>query len=129
MLNNAEWLNDMIGSVAGVAITYVRDAVSITITAASGDCTVGREESVSEREGGPRKEWFDRDYLIRVSALASLATAFPGQGEPREGDLITETVNGTERKFKVMRPDSGERAWRHSDTEGHCYRLHTKRVK
>ncbi|MFO0806038.1 MAG: hypothetical protein U0791_23275 [Gemmataceae bacterium] len=121
-LNNAAWLNRMLGAAAGVTITYTRGATTIPITAASGDATVGREQSTSEREGGPRKEWFDRDYLIRVSALSAL-------GEPQEGDLITETINGVERSYKIMRPSNGERAWRFSDTEDHCYRVHTKRVK
>lgn len=122
LLNNAAWLNDMLGCAAGVAITYTRGATTITITEASGHATVGREQSPSEREGGQRKEWFDRDYLIQVASLASL-------GEPQEGDLITETVNGNERLYKVMRPPTGERAWRFSDTEETCFRVHTKRVK
>ena len=122
LLNSAAWLNRMLGTAAGVAITYTRGATTLTITEASGDATVGREQSTSEREGGPRKEWFDRDYLIRVSALTTL-------GEPQEGDLIAETINGVERAYKIMRPSNGERAWRFSDTEETCYRLHTKRVK
>lgn len=122
LLNNASWLNSMLGKAGAVAITYTRAATTITITEASEDATVGREQSTSEREGGPRKEWFDRDYLIRVAALSEL-------GEPQEGDLIAETINGTERLYKIMRPQTGERAWKYSDTEDHCYRVHTKRVK
>jgi hypothetical protein len=121
LLNNAAWLNGMLGKAAGVAITYTRATVVVPITAASGNATVGREDATSEREGGPRKESSDRDYLIAVAALASL-------GEPREGDLIQESINGVAAKFKVMRPDIGEPAWRFSDTEETCYRLHTKRV-
>jgi hypothetical protein len=121
LLNNGDWLNTMLGSAAGVAITYTRGATVITITAASGGATVGREQSTSERDGGPRKEWTDRDYLITVAALAGL-------GEPQEGDLIQETINGVAAKFKLMRSDAGEPAWRFSDTEETCYRVHTKRV-
>lgn len=121
LLDNAQWLSDMLGSTDGVALTYTRGATVITITAASGYATVGREEVSSDRDRGTRKEWRDRDYLIQVAALTEL-------GEPAEGDLITETINGTVRKFKVMRPDTGDKAWRYSDTEELTYRLHTKRV-
>lgn len=122
LLNNASWLNSMLGTAAAVAISYTRGAVTVTITEASKNCTVGREQSTSERDGGQRKEWFDRDYLIRVAALTDL-------GDPQEGDLIAETINGTERLYKIARPATGDRAWRFSDTEDHCYRVHCKRVK
>ncbi len=122
LLNNAAWLNRMLGTAGGVAISYTRGATTITITAASGDATVGREQARVDQGQGFAREWFDRDYLIRVEALADL-------GEPQAGDLIAEMVNGNVRKYKVLRPDAGEKPWRFSDTEETCYRLHTKRVE
>lgn len=115
------WLDDMLGRVAGVAITITRDSKSVSITAESGDASVGREVSTSERDSGGRKEWSDRDYFVRATAYAPL-------GEPEAGDLIRQTINGTVRLFKVFRPDTGERPWRWWDTGGTIYRLHTKKV-
>lgn len=116
------WLNGMLGQAAGVAVTYTRGATAIDITAASGQATVGRTAFASNRTGGARIEWGDRDYFIAAAAIAAL-------GEPAEGDKVTETINGVECVFKVLLPNTGEPAWRWSDGETRTtYRLHVKQV-
>jgi hypothetical protein len=62
----------------------------------------------------------DRDYLIRAENLPF--------GTPRDGDRITETVDGAELTFDVQRPFTGEPAWRWSDAQRTVYRIHCKRV-
>lgn len=122
LLNDASpWLNGMLGQAAGIAASYVRGAMSTAITAESGSLTVGRTAFTSNREGMARIEWGDRDYLLLASAIVAL-------GEPQEGDRLTEVVNGIQCVFELMRPDTGEPAWRWSDVEQTMYRLHVKQV-
>jgi hypothetical protein len=40
--------------------------------------------------------------------------------------VIRETVNGIGRKYKVLRPDTGTRAWEWSDPQQTRYRVHVK---
>ena len=115
------FLNSKLGQAAAVAITYARGATEIDITEADEQAWIGRTAFSSSRVDGPRIEWGDRDYLIAVAALSDL-------GEPAEGDLITETINGTACEFKVLRPDTGEPAWRFSDPTRTRYRVHVKQV-
>lgn len=123
LLNRAEsWLNTKLGQAAGVAITYSRGAESVSITADSGYCWVGRTGFSSNRVGGARFEWGDRDYMILPAAIAAKF------GEPQDGDRITETVNGVVCVFDVLRPDTGEPAWRWSDPARTRMRLHVKQV-
>lgn len=122
LLNDADgWLNGMLGVAAGIAISYTRGATTIPITAESGSAWVGRIAFSSNREGMARIEWGDRDYLLLASAIASF-------GEPAEGDRIAETVNGVSCVYEVMRPDTGDPAWRWSDVEQTVLRLHVKQV-
>lgn len=121
MLNaSGAWIDEMLGAVAGVSLTYTRGATTLTLAASDGDASIGREDSASDRDGGTRIESSGRVYFVRVSALTL--------GEPAEGDLIQETVNGVARRYKVMRPETGDRAWRFWDAEQTVYRIHTRRV-
>lgn len=124
LLNDAPaWLNGVLGQAAGVAVAYRRGATEIDITAESGQAWIGRTGFTSNREGAGvgRIEWGDRDYLLLPAAIATL-------GEPKEGDRIAETVNGVGCVFEIMRPDTGEPAWRWSDAQRTRLRLHVKQV-
>jgi len=114
-------LNRALGVAAAVAITYSRGSQSVSIAEADEAAWPDNTRFSSNQEGGARLIWGDRDYLIKVSALTAM-------GEPREGDRITETINGTAMIFQVMTPDTGEPSWRYSDTQRTLYQLHVKRV-
>ena len=105
---------------AGVSITYARGATSIAATA-----WVGRTvfSQLPTAQGGAAIVFGDRDYLIPVAALASLANP----DTPQRGDRIAETVNGEACVFEVVAP-GGEPPWRFSDPGRTIYWVHTKRV-
>lgn len=70
-----------------------------------------------------RAEHRERDYLITVAALAAHGMLEP----PRVGDTITESINGADKTFEVIRKTS-EPGWRYSDPDRTTYRIHTKPV-
>jgi hypothetical protein len=135
----------LLGKSAAVAVTYEhwkRNADGspqyqgkTEITAESGAAIVGRTVFSSNREGGARIEFGDRDYLI-------LASVFDCFGPPKEGDRIIEEVDpptaedpnafGTfvgQLIYEVMPPATGEPAVRWSDPQHKRHRIHTKLVK
>lgn len=104
---------------AGVEVTYVRGAVQIEgLTAWVGRTRFAQSAPLP---GGASLIWGDRDYLIAVGDLTL--------GEPAEGDRIEETIEGVACVFECMVPDTGEPAWRYSDSSRTLYRLHMKQVK
>jgi len=105
---------------AGVSIRYVRGATSI-----EGTGWVGRTvfSQLPSAQGGAAVVFGDRDYLIPVAALTTLADP----PTPIRGDRIEETIEGVECTFEVIAP-GGEPPWRFSDPQRTLYRLHTKKV-
>lgn len=64
-----------------------------------------------------------RDYVIGLSDYAFGGTA----ADPRHGDRITETINGTAYTYEVMPlGDSQAATW--TRTDGGSWLIHTKRV-
>lgn len=122
MLNDsADWLNSMLGSVAGVAVTYTRGAETLSFAASDESITVGDARFQESTEGGAKIAHGDRIYLIVADAIADF-------GEPQEGDRIAETVGGEDCVFEVAPPGTGEPAARWSDVTRTCWRVHCKRV-
>lgn len=105
---------------AGVEITYTRGVSSQTTTA-----VVGRTVFTQNTLGapGPAVIFGDRDYLIPVANLT-----LTGPAVPKDGDRITEVIDGATLVFEVKSPITGEPVWRYSDPGRTRYRIHTKRV-
>ena len=116
------WLPDQLQAAMGVGpVTYTRVGGG-TLTL---EPWVGRTLFAANREaGGASVTWGDRDYLVRREELAAGGAEF----EPAEGDRLAETIGGVACTFEVMRPDTGEPAWRWSDAGRTTYRLHVKQV-
>lgn len=123
LLNDAPgFLNRMVGTAGGLAITYTRGATTITIAAADALVWAGDARFAVTTDGGPRVVWGERQYLIVADALGAL-------GEPEEGDRIAEAVGGEDCVFEVAQPGSGDPAVRWSDAARSRWRVNTKRVE
>ncbi len=120
MMSNAmTWLRGTLAEAAGVAITYTDGTYSVDLTP-----WIGRTVFGSTLDGAARVEWGDRDYLIPADLLILNGVVV----KPAVGNRITETVNGTAKTYEVMRPATGEPAWRYSDPGETLLRIHVKRV-
>ncbi len=120
MFSDAQtWLNETLATAAGVSVTYTDGTYSVSLTP-----WVGRTVFSSNLDGAARIEFGDRDYLIPVSVLILNGAAT----KPAVGHRITESVNGTTKVYEIMRPDTGEPAWRYSDQGETVFRIHVKRV-
>lgn len=110
------WIRQQLERAAGVSVTYVRTGQSpIAMTA-----VVGRTVFASNMVNQAQVEFGDRDYLIKATDLTL--------GEPQIGDRIHETIDGEQRIYEIMTPNTGEPAWRWSDPQHTVYRLHVKVV-
>ncbi len=96
-------------------------AGTATITGAS----VGRTVYAVNTVGGPRISFGERDYLIPAASY-TLGTGGTVT-EPKEGDRFVETINGTDYCFEC-KPNSGEPAWRYSDSGRTLLRVHVRRI-
>ena len=110
-----DWLAGAVQDAAGVSVTYTRGVQTLSLTA-----VVGRTVFASNAEGGPRIEFGDRDYLVKVADLTL--------GVPKVGDRVAQTVDTVAMVFEVQNPETGEPAWRYSDPARTVYRIHCKRV-
>lgn len=118
--DSVSWLNNTLQESAGVSVTYTTPAgVSLSLTP-----WLGRTLFASNLQSAARVEWGELDFLIPVADLTSGGTAF----EPAIGHRITLTIGGSSKVFEVMRPSTGEPAWRYSDPGQTVYRIHVKRV-
>lgn len=97
-------------------ITYQRGAETQTLTG-----WFGRGMANSLADTGARVEISDREFFLTVADLA--ATSF---GEPEVGDRLT--VSGETTVWEIVPVDTGEKPWRHSDSERTFYRIHTQLV-
>ena len=89
-------------SVAGVAVTYSRDASSVKVTA-----TPGKTDYERESEDGVAIRSQARDFLIRVSDLVAI-------GEPARGDTIVEiSADGDTHTYEVL--PLADELWRFTD--------------
>lgn len=122
-----DWLPGAVEDAAGVEVTYTRAGQTpLTFTA-----VVGQTRFASNQEGGARLIFGERDYLVRSELIAGLTDPDGRQpdGEPMEGDRITQTVRGAAMTFECATPETGEPAWRWSDADGQTVaRIHCKRV-
>ncbi len=110
----SDWLAERLKATASQSVLYSRGANSNIVLA-----TIGRTVFETTSEIGIVERWEARDYLIQAADLAL--------GEPRRGDQIRETRNGTTYVYEVMAPGN-EPAYRFSDPYRKTYRIHTKLV-
>jgi hypothetical protein len=105
-----------VNAVAGRTIRYVRGEQSVEPKGWTGEY---RERVVKEQ--GAQVTLRSRDYLVPVSALKFGST----QIIPQLGDLIFETIGGTEKKFVVQELEDGK-PFRYADAGRTVFRIHTE---
>jgi hypothetical protein len=112
-----------VGAVPAGTITYSRNAESVDLT---GNAWVGRTvfRRTELQTEGASIVFGDRDYLIVAAALVLGGVRIT----PKEGDLVTETLNGVAVEFRVSALP-GEDAWRWSDAGRTVLRAHVKQHK
>lgn len=111
------WLMPTLQATAGVAVTYTRDATSLTLTAVPGDPRMDVETAASL---GLVLSSDARDWLVVASELSL--------GQPERGDTIVPQEGPFKGwTFQVM-GTSGEREFANMDNYGDLLRIHSKRV-
>ena len=104
-------------TIAGVSISYVRGATTLTVSHAvqgetiKGVIDVGGSEQVVEL----------CDWLISVDALAAL------NDTPAPGDVITRTIAGKSYVWTVEHRELGSTHWDWSDPARTQYRIRTRK--
>ena len=119
--NGQAALNRRQGVTHGEALTYKRDGSADIELAADDGAWFGAVRFTSLLSEAAQIEWSDDDLLLPIALITAV-------GEPQEGDRIVRTVNGDALTLEVMRPGTGEPAWRYSDSSRTLFRLHLKRV-
>lgn len=104
----------------GVSITYTRRSTSYALTG-----WIGRGMQTNAAQTAARVEISDREFFFAVADFATAGIASPAT--PQIGDRLT--VSGESTTWEVQTPDTGEKAWRYSDSQETIVRLHTKQVK
>ena len=120
MKAGSDWLMGELKTKAATTVS-VRRSSAVTSGIAA---TVGSSNHQQQDDLGGIVFWESRDYLIDAADYVLGGN----QTEPKRGDLIEETQDGTTHAYEVM-GDSGTVAWRWSDDYRVKYRVHTKRVK
>lgn len=112
------WLDGQRDLHLGRTVTYRRGSDEVSVTA-----TVGRTEYEEFGTDGSVVRSESRDYIIRVSDLATLL----GAGlYPLEGDEIIEAFDGYELVCEAMTITAGTETWRYHDRRQNQYRITTK---
>lgn len=115
------WLDGQRDLHLGRTVTFRRGSDEVSVTA-----TVGRTEYEEFGTDGTVVRSESRDYIIRVSDLATLL----GAGlYPRHGDRIVETFDGYTLTCEAMAITSGTEVWRYHDRRQRQYRITTKIVE
>lgn len=104
----------------GVEVVYARGATTQTLAAVVGRTLFALGPLAGS---GAAVVYGDRDYLIHVDDFA-----ITGPATPKDGDRITEVIDGVSLVFEVKPPVTGEPSWRYSDPSRTRFRLHCKRV-
>lgn len=118
MLWGMDWLNETLKANCPVEATYTRGGETIAIVV-----RLGRTIFASNRQGGPRIEFGEIDFLIDAADLVLNES----RTQPAEGDRIALTLRSIAYTFEIL-PVGGEPAWRWSDEYRTCYRVHCKEV-
>lgn len=113
-----DWLGPKLEESAGGTGTLSRGGQST----AGVPFVVGQVAFRSEADGGARVQVGDRDYLIAVAEYTIGGAAV----KPELGDRFQE--DGAAQVWEIQDVPTGEPAWRYSDPERTCYRIHVKRV-
>ncbi len=110
--------DEMFAESFGGTVTYVRGNSEIEVTAEA----VLHDYEVTDHRGAitPVRS---RDFVIAVAALV----IGDEEIEPRGGDVIKETINGSIERFQVM-PLGDRQAAEHTDTSGTSWLIHTKHI-
>lgn len=117
---SSEVLNSVLQSHAGRSVTYTRSGETpITVLA-----TVGETRYDTIESNGYAVQVTVRDYIISADQIVIDSA----QTLPREGDTITDVVNGTSRVFAVFPGGLNGQAFRDSDPQGRRLRIHTQEV-
>lgn len=87
------------------------------------DATVARSVVEYFDNAGVRVRSEVRDYLIKPSLLVLAGVTV----EPKEGDVITDSGEGTKVTYKLL-PDAAGEAWRYTDRYHTLLRVHVKEI-
>jgi hypothetical protein len=114
------WLASKLKSHASQDATYYfrgGATCSLSVTVGTSEFTRGRaDDIVSEARVV--------DFLFEAADLL----LNDEQVEPRAGDIIKTTHNGSESRFEVVSPGGDEPAWRFSDPNRVRVRVHTREI-
>jgi len=113
----SKWLTGQMAEHASEPVTYRQGSVSVLIPSAM---RIRRDVEVMDDDG--MMTWVQvHEFRFEMRWLAAQ------QIGPRKGDLITETIDGDERRFEVM-PVGGKPAWKDASNDGHWISVMTKAV-
>lgn len=117
----ATWIGAKLKSegVAGRTVRYVRRGRSI----ANLQCSVAMQDYEVLQEDGSLTLVKSFDYTITAALLVLEGETI----EPREGDLIVETIAGAERTFEVV-TIGNKPCFEWQDTAGILLLVHTQRI-
>lgn len=113
-----------IAAAAGETVIYARGNDAVQLVAVPGQTTAEQQT-----HQGLHAQITIADFLIAVDDLVLDEQPI----EPKSGDRIYREVPGSDgsryHQYEVSSLDGGSRPWRHSDTGGTVYRIHTKRIR
>lgn len=115
-----DWLNARREENRAVAIAYYRASSSVAIATATHEHKTRRYQ---DDYGLWMREELD-DFLVAAEDLVINSVTI----EPRVGDEIRRTINGTTHKYEVQRPNRDETCYRFSDLDRKYLRIHTRKV-
>lgn len=113
------WLHGKRKSDASKAVSYARGSDSATLYATK---TGRRDQSLTVPEP-IQTQTQEMDWLINAADLI----VGPDLIVPDVGDVITETIDGSDFTWEVLNTGS-EACWRFEDRNNSVYRVHTKLI-
>jgi hypothetical protein len=114
------WLHDQLFEVNVRWVLYKRRQRAVLVKAVVGRSTVAVDEL-----DGVRREFTDRDYLIRAADLVFAANE---RVTPEVGDVIEDANDERTVIYEVLTA-AQEGVWRWSDVHRDVYRIHVKQVE
>ncbi len=110
----AEGLTELRDEYVGFNMTYERGSTSITLTqVVKGETKV----PLAMQAAGFAEQQATQDIVVEAVQLAAI-------DEPRQGDTITETINGFVETYEVVAGNNGARCWHWSDVGHTTIRIH-----
>ena len=114
----AEGLEELREEYQGFDVLYSRGATSVSlINVIKGETKV----PLAMQAAGFAEQQATQDIVVEAVQLAAIV-------EPRQGDTVTETINGFIETYEVVAGNNGARCWHWSDVGHTTIRIHTTMV-